>query len=127
VLDGVTALLPREQEVRHLLDTQDAWEVARSLVDAGFPEVVLKLGARGAVLAQRERPPLALPAAPLAPVAPLDPTGAGDAFCGAYAASRLLGFSPVDAARRATVAAAMVVGSAGAEAGLTLDRGHSAA
>ena len=49
-----------------------------------------------------------------------DPTGAGDAFCGAYTACRLQGIPPTGAARRATVAASMVIECEGAEAALAL-------
>jgi ribokinase len=49
-----------------------------------------------------------------------DLTGAGDAFCGAYAAARAAGLDPVAAGRRGAVAAAMVIECAGAPAALAL-------
>lgn len=49
-----------------------------------------------------------------------DPTGAGDAFCGAYAACRLQDMAPPEAARRAVAAAALVVACEGADAALSL-------
>ena len=55
-----------------------------------------------------------------------DPTGAGDSFGGAYAACRMLGFSPRDAVRRAIVSAGMAVGTEGAEAALALDPAEAA-
>jgi len=50
----------------------------------------------------------------------VDPTGAGDAFCGAYAACRVLGLPPTEAAGHAAHTAALVVGSPGVEAALSL-------
>jgi ribokinase len=50
----------------------------------------------------------------------VDPTGAGDSFCGAYAACRLIGHEPVEAARRAAATAALVVGCSGVEQALSL-------
>jgi ribokinase len=57
---------------------------------------------------------------PARPAAVVDPTGAGDAFCGAYAACRLRGFEPFEAARRAAATAALVVACSGVEAALAL-------
>ena len=50
----------------------------------------------------------------------VDPTGAGDSFCGAYAACRLLGHEPFEAARRAAASAALIVGCSGVESALKL-------
>ncbi len=118
LLGGARAFLPSRAEVEHLAPDGD-WEglVAR-LGAAGFEEVVLKLGAAGCLVhVAREGRTEWLPAAP---AVPRDPTGAGDAFCGAYAASRALGLDPVEAARQAAVAAAMVVECTGAAAALAL-------
>jgi len=57
---------------------------------------------------------------PSRPTTVVDPTGAGDAFCGAYAACRLRGFEPFEAARRAVATAALVVACSGVEAALAL-------
>ena len=114
---ATTALLPSEREVAHLVG-EDAWAgVAGRLAAAGFPEVVVKRGAAGAILCERGSRPLEVPARR---VEVRDPTGAGDAFCGAYAACRLEGIPPVEAARRATVAASMVIECGGADAALAL-------
>lgn len=119
-LAPATALLPSEQEVAHLVG-EDGWEeLAQSLAAAGFAEVVVKRGAAGAILCDRGRRPVHVPARP---VEVRDPTGAGDAFCGAYAASRLDGLPPEEAARRATVAASMVIECEGADAALALSPG----
>ena len=117
VLAPATALLPSEREVAHLVG-DDGWEgLGQRLAAAGFPEVVVKRGALGAILCERGGRPVRVPAY-RADVR--DPTGAGDAFCGAYAASRLDGLAPAEAVRRATVAASMVIACEGADMALAL-------
>jgi hypothetical protein len=115
-LRGATALLPSENEVRRLLSEASPEEVVRGLERAGFVEVALKRGAQPVLLAYRG----ALAVIPTPPAALVDPTGAGDAFCGAYAACRLQGLAPIEAARRAAATAALVVGCSGVEAALRL-------
>jgi hypothetical protein len=119
LLAGTRALLPSKQEARVWLERTagDAGAVARELRTAGFPEVVLKLGAQGAVIAAGDT----LAIVPAAPGPLVDLTGAGDAFGGAYAACRFLGYEPPEAARRAAATAALVIGTWGAEAALTLN------
>jgi sugar/nucleoside kinase (ribokinase family) len=84
---------------------------------AGFAEVVVKLGAAGCLVSGPGSGPTPIPAIPAAVA---DLTGAGDAFCGAYAAARASGLDLVEAARRAVVAAAMVIECSGAPAALAL-------
>jgi sugar/nucleoside kinase (ribokinase family) len=115
-LSGADAFLPSAQEVQSLLDAAGPVQAALALHRAGFAEVALKRGAQPVILATageaRE--------APVQPVQARDPTGAGDAFCGAYAACRLLGCEPLEAARRAALTSALVVGCSGVEAALAL-------
>ena len=47
--------------------------------------------------------------------------GAGDAFGGAYAAARLMGHNPPEAARRGVAASAVVIQSEGADSALCAD------
>ena len=116
-LAPATALLPSELEVAHLVG-DDGWpRLAERLAASGFPEVVVKRGASGAILCERGSHPVEVPAKR---VEVRDPTGAGDAFCGAYAACRVEGLPPAEAARRATVAASLVVECEGADAALAL-------
>jgi len=63
----------------------------------GVPELLITLGSRGSVVHANGKA-TRVAAWPL----PRDPTGAGDAFCAAYLASRAAGHAPVAAARRAT-------------------------
>jgi len=67
---------------------------------------VVRLGAAGCLLAPAGQPPRRLPAPA---VSVLDTTGAGDAHVGAFVAGLLAGLDPVNAAARATVAAAVAV------------------
>ena len=115
-LEGATAFLPSAQEVRPLLRNKGPEAVALQLHRAGFAEVVLKRGADPIVLSTMD----ATQTVPIAATHAVDPTGAGDSFCGAYAACRLLGHEPVEAARRAAASAALVVGCSGVEAALQL-------
>lgn len=115
-LSGAAAFLPSAQEVRPLLRNYVPEALTLDLHRSGIPEVVLKRGAEPVVLADRGTVhSLPVPSTPV-----VDPTGAGDSFCGAYAACRLLGHDPLEAARRAVATAALVVGCSGVEAALRL-------
>jgi ribokinase len=115
-LAGATAFLPSAQEVQRLLGAEAPDALALALHRAGFPEVVIKRGSDPVMLAYEG----AAHSVPTVPVPVVDPTGAGDGFCGAYAACRLLGHSPAESARRATASAALIVGCSGVEAALRL-------
>jgi hypothetical protein len=115
---GANALLPSTLELRSQLRALPAEALVAQLHQAGIPEVVLKRAAEPIVLAYDNN--LELLPVQVRPV--VDPTGAGDSFCGAYAACRLRGFSPPQAALRAAASAALVVGCTGVEAALALDR-----
>jgi ribokinase len=115
-LAGADAFLPSAQEIRPLLDSMTPIEAAKTLHNAGFPEVVVKRGADPTIVAFDG----AVRSMPIMPVTVVDPTGAGDSFCGAYAANRLLGHDPIESARRAAISAALVVGCSGAEEALRL-------
>jgi len=117
-LPGVSALLPSAQDLTELLRRLAPTAATRALSQAGFPEVVLRRGSESILLAHAGQ----LQELPVNRVVPLDPTGAGDAFCGAYAACRLSGLQPLDAARRAAATAALVVMCRGVEAALALER-----
>jgi ribokinase len=94
LLDGVGLLLPNAEEAAVLTGSTDPGAAGRSLA-ARFREVVVKLGAQGALWTDGSRE-VRVPAASL-PVAPLDTTGAGDAFAAGLLAARLRGASPTEA------------------------------
>lgn len=91
--------------LRHLtvlkLAEEEAWALLpdlgeESLARLGVPEVLVTFGGRGSLLyadGHLERLPARAVAA--------DATGAGDAYCAAYAEGRLNGYTPVAAAHRA--------------------------
>lgn len=75
------------------------------------PLVVVTLGARGAALRRRDEPEIRVPAPRVKAV---DATGAGDTFCGAFAAAIARGDELATALRFAVVAASLSVETAGA-------------
>jgi sugar/nucleoside kinase (ribokinase family) len=106
---GATLLLPNLAEARTLSGEGDAQAAARALASR-FPEVVLKLGAEGALWtngSDGER-------VPAAPVAVLDTTGAGDAFAAGLLAARLRGAPPAEALAAGCALAAQAVVTPGA-------------
>src|SRR5439155_12502306 len=70
----------------------------------GVPMVVAKMGKEGVLVWDRSR----LVAVPVeaAPATTVDVTGAGDAFCGGFAAGLAQGLEPLEAARRGSISAA---------------------
>lgn len=80
---GVELLFCTLDEAEVLCDSRNPAVVATRLT-AHYPQVVVKLGAAGALwCAADDRPPCAVPAVPASGVA-IDATGAGDAFAAAY-------------------------------------------
>ena len=75
-----------------------------------YPNVVLKLGADGAIFSGRAEPSVRFPAIPARVV---DTTGAGDAFCAAFLASWLSGDDPETSLRQSLKQASLVVGEIG--------------
>jgi ribokinase len=120
LLSGCDAFLPSTQEIAAILDRQEPQQATLALHKAGLPEVVLKRGSEPAFVAAAGK----VAAIPVNPVKVVDPTGAGDAFCGAYAACRMIGCDPFEAVRRASLTAALVVGCSGAMAALSLPRSY---
>lgn len=107
------AFLPSEAEARLLFGPDTSrQEMARQLGEAGAPVVVLKLGAEGSLVYQRATDSFA--AIPAAPAQVVDVTGAGDAFCGAFAVGLAETGDPVAAARWGAVAASFVIEGFGA-------------
>jgi sugar/nucleoside kinase (ribokinase family) len=78
-LRGATAFLPSANEIRSLLETGEPAAVVLGLHRAGFAEVALKRGDQPVLLASGGE----LGSVPIVATQVVDPTGAGDAFCGA--------------------------------------------
>jgi ribokinase len=121
LLGQVDLFLPSRQEATLLFGRDAPEDAARAFAACGPAVVVIKLGADGSVVyGPRLEGPLHVPAVA---VDAIDPTGAGDAFCGAFCVSygQRPGVSLVEAACRATVAASFVVERRGALAVLPFD------
>lgn len=91
--------------------TDDPEVLARALLDAGFPTVVLTLGARGALVGDGD----GLTPVPTPRVTPVDTVGAGDAFAGALVARLIAGDDLIAAAEHAARVGAFVVTGHGAQ------------
>ncbi|MGH3287358.1 MAG: PfkB family carbohydrate kinase, partial [Streptosporangiaceae bacterium] len=114
----VDVFVPSREELAALVGYDDPPRAAGELVSGGVACVVVKLGGDGALVVRPGSPPEPVPAAQV-PV--LDPTGAGDSFCGGFAAGLALGDDPVAAARRGCATAAAAIGATGSLR--LLDRG----
>jgi 2-dehydro-3-deoxygluconokinase len=111
VLPRVDLALPTFDDERALFGDADPEAAAERLRDAGVPEVAVKLGRDGALVAGADgtvRVPLE------ASVQPVDTTAAGDSFNAGYLAGRLAGLAPEAAVRRGQRLAGVVVQHPGA-------------
>lgn len=97
-----------------LLDPEEAAAGARSLRARGARNVIVKLGAHGALLVTGDEERFV----PAVPVTAVDTTAAGDCFNAAFAVALGEGRPPFDAASFAAAAAAVSVTRAGAQPGM---------
>jgi fructoselysine-6-P-deglycase FrlB-like protein/sugar/nucleoside kinase (ribokinase family) len=107
----VEAFLPSRAELADLVGYDDPLRALGELGELATPIIVVKLGADGVLVWNKRRG--LLDAVPAAAVKVVDVTGAGDGFCGGFAAGLSLGDAPVQAARRGVVSAAYAVASFG--------------
>lgn len=107
----VHTLTPNEHEAAILTGERDAERAGRKLLDAGCRNVVITLGARGAMLvsAQGTR------RFPAPKVRPVDTVGAGDCFTGWLATGIAEGLTMPEAVARAVRAAGIAITRAGAQ------------
>jgi len=110
VIELTDIMTPNESEARLMagLDVED-WsvgpeDVATQLMEMGPKALVLTRGSRGSILMERGRGPRSIASYP---VAAIDALGAGDCFSGSLAVALSEGKSIADAARWASVAAAL--------------------
>ena len=114
LLQGVTAFLPSEEEIRNLFwgRTNDLWEMATSLASFGCEIIVIKRGGRGQYVYERATgKKWEIPAYPARLV---DPTGAGDVFCGGFLAGYAATLDPLQAAMRGNISASFCIEGSGA-------------
>lgn len=108
-----SVFMPSQDEVEH--HWSGGVEQARQvLMDAGCDRMVAKLGAEGSVGWEGSET-IRIPAAPAAVA---DPTGAGDAYCGAVCARLMMGDSLRTAMTWGAAAASVVIEGHGAAASL---------
>lgn len=97
-------------EAEALLGVSDPGAALEALMDCGVPVAALRMGADGALIGAGQRRLRVLPAA--GPVR--DVTGGGNAFCGGFLAGWIAGGGDVvEAARAASVAAAVSIAQVG--------------
>lgn len=114
LLQYVHTIVPNETEAEMLTGEADPVRAARELLGKGCRQVVITLGARGAMLAG-EKESLHIPAPA---VQPADTVGAGDCFVGWMALGIARGFPAALAARQAVAAASLAVTREGAQAAM---------
>jgi ribokinase len=116
LLRRVTWLTPNESETNTLLqidmEEEGALAAADQLLHRGAQNVLLKLGSRGCMIAQRNLTKQYLSAFAVDTV---DTTAAGDAFNAGFAVGLLRGKTPVDSAVFASAVAAISVSRRGAQ------------
>lgn len=103
------AFLPSEVEARILTGTADLAEAARRFAADGPPVIVIKRAEKGCLVLDGGT----LTEVPAQVITPVDSTGAGDAFCGAFAAAHLTSGDAVESAERAVRVARLAVGGHG--------------
>jgi ribokinase len=118
LLDRIDVLVVNETEAEDLLGkpvtVANGEEAARSLAELGPGTVVVTLGGAGAAVTHGGKST----SFPAPRVDVIDTTGAGDAFCGAFAADLARGLDPFLAARTGVVAGSLATTIPGAYPGI---------
>ncbi len=114
ILSSVQAFIPNEKEARALYPASrmDLWEIAESLADMGVPLVVIKCGAGGQLLWDRQTGQRWL--VPAYPARVVEVTGAGSAYCGGFLAGWVATQDPLESALQGSVSASLAIEGPGA-------------
>jgi sugar/nucleoside kinase (ribokinase family)/D-arabinose 5-phosphate isomerase GutQ len=104
----VHAFLPGGEELSALTGIDDPEAALAAVADLPTPIIVVKLGANGCIVRDRAEPTAPVRVG-ISPGPVVDVTGAGDAFCGGFAAGLAVGRAPVEAARLGAVSAGFAV------------------
>ena len=107
----VDAFLPSRSELADLVGYDDPRRALASLTGLPTPVIVIKMGAEGVLIWDKVSGTLYEMSVAPGPV--VDVTGAGDAFCGGFAAGLSLGLDALEAARRGAISAAYAVADFG--------------
>ena len=113
VLQGITAFLPSEDEMRALFwgESHDLWDMAQQISEFGPRIVVIKRGALGQCLYDAVgNKKYEVPAYP---VRLMDPTGAGDAFSGGFLAGYQRTNDPLMAVLHGNISASLKIEGVG--------------
>jgi len=113
LLQGLTAFLPSEEELRALFwgRTDDLWQMAEALGECGCEFIVVKRGARGQMLydsVSKKRWEI-----PAYPARLTDVTGAGDSFCGGFLAGYQKTYDPLRGVLYGCVSASLTIEGSG--------------
>lgn len=123
ILAKVDFFIPNETEAEKLTgvaiaDVDDAKNACQKMLAMGIRNVIITLGAKGALLANQD----GFQFIPGFSVKPVDTTAAGDTFIGAFAAAMLRNFTLVEAIRYANCAGAIAVTRFGAQTSIPFAR-----
>lgn len=122
IVAACDVFLPSELEAVALARTTDLAVAARRFQKLGPQTVVIKRAERGSLVLDGGT----LVQVPSVPTTPVDSTGAGDAFCGAFAATHLATGDAVEAATAGAAAARVAISAFGidglAEAAARINR-----
>ena len=116
--------LPSEVEALTLAGTGNVGDAASRLKQLGPQTIVITRAEHGVLLLTGDSPPVEI-AVPT--VDPVDSTGAGDAFCGAFAAVHLATGDPFAAIEAAAGAARIAIGAFGIDGLLAAATARTAA
>jgi fructoselysine-6-P-deglycase FrlB-like protein/sugar/nucleoside kinase (ribokinase family) len=103
----VYAFMPSRAELADLVEYDDPLRALAVLSNLPTPVIVIKMGAEGVLV--WDKASRSLHEVGIASGKVIDETGAGDAFCGGFAAGLSLGYGPVEAAQRGTISASYAV------------------
>jgi glucosamine--fructose-6-phosphate aminotransferase (isomerizing) len=107
----VDAFLPSRAELADLVGYDDPPRALTTLVSLPTPVIVIKMGAGGVLVWDKAKGTLHEVGIAQGPV--VDVTGAGDAFCGGFAAGLSLGYGPVESSQRGAISASYAVAGFG--------------
>jgi sugar/nucleoside kinase (ribokinase family) len=125
ILPAIDAFLPSDQEVRSLFGQDvDLWQAASTLCEWGAPLVLIKAGADGVYLMEKENGKRVHlhPYHHANDPRIVDVTGAGDAFCGGFMIGLAQSADAITAAQMGLVSASRIIEGYGALYGLKLDQ-----
>jgi fructoselysine-6-P-deglycase FrlB-like protein/sugar/nucleoside kinase (ribokinase family) len=105
--ERVDAFIPSRSELADLVGYDDPLRALTSLTSLPTSMIVIKMGAGGVLVWDKVKRTLHVVGAAAGPV--VDVTGAGDAFCGGFAAGLSLGYGPLESAQCGAISASYAV------------------